>query len=75
MIKKDTSLIGFAFVDDADCVIGVDAFFNESVYNSSTGQLIWENTEAFRVEIDIPSSITGTVYNNKKFAYYRLHGW
>ena len=46
------------------------AFLNESVCGSSTGDLLRSNAEAFRVEMGIPVSITGTKYDDKTFAYY-----
>ena len=51
------------------------AFLNESVCGSSTSDLLCSNAEAFRVEMGIPFSITGTKYDAKTFAYYMPEGW
>ena len=56
-------------------IIHIMAFLNESVCNSSTGQLFRANTEAFRVEMCIPFSIIETEYNGKTFAYYMPDSW
>ena len=56
-------------------IIHIMAFLNESVCGSSTGDLLRSNTEAFRVEMGIPFSITGTEYDDKTFAYYMPDGW
>ena len=49
--------------------------FQESVSQSQTGILLRACAEAFRVEIEIPFSLTKTKYDRKTFMYYVTDCW
>ena len=51
-------------------IIHITGLMTEAVCNSSTGKLLRYSSEAFRVEIGIPFSLTSTPYDERTFAYY-----
>ena len=56
-------------------IIHIITFLNETTCNSSTGELLQSNAGYFRVEIDIPFSLTSTKYYEKTYASYTPSGW
>ena len=52
--------------------IHVIAFFNETMCNSSTGELLRVNAEAFWVEVGIPLFLTSNLYEDNTFAFIYL---
>ena len=56
-------------------IIHIQTLFQESLRNSQTGRLLRANTEAFRIDISVPFSLSVTPYDREIFAYYTTDGW